>query len=126
MERGETGEDKALQGEHRERLRRMLVVGDELLSYLQKAVGELDKTVVKRRRQEKTVKSGVDGTEKYSEETVCETEDYDLCQTTIDRAGLKQLVATLAELRETLLPPAEEKDGALRVLFAPEAEELGA
>ncbi|MEG2950917.1 MAG: hypothetical protein RR946_09500 [Clostridia bacterium] len=82
-----------------ERIERILASGEALMRQLERATAELDRVAVKQTTRERELEYGdLDAKGKPTREVIRDTETLEVVSAPIDRAGLRQLAATLKDL----------------------------
>ncbi|MBO5743564.1 MAG: hypothetical protein J6R68_04700 [Clostridia bacterium] len=81
------------------RQKRILQISDSILNKVETALGEVDRTVIKIKEKEKTVEYDGD-LKKPISEIVSETEKVEIIDSVIDTSALKQIVATLKDVKD--------------------------
>ncbi len=110
-----------------DRAKTLLDLGDQLALQIQRAIGELDRKMVKSKTRTKRVVYD-EKCYKPKEETLEETEDIVVADGIVDRQGLQQLTAALKNLRDVMMPLQEgdASDGESGVvILAPTKDEDG-
>ncbi len=81
------------------RQKRILQISDSILNKVEAALGEVDRTVIKIKEKEKTVEYDGD-LKKPISESISETEKVEIIDSIIDTSALKQIVATLKDVKD--------------------------
>lgn len=81
------------------RQKRILQISDSILNKVEAALGEVDRTVIKIKEKEKTVEYDGD-LKKPISENISETEKVEIIDSIIDTSALKQIVATLKDVKD--------------------------
>ncbi len=85
--------------EFEERQRRILELNDRILDKVERALTDIDRSVMKLKERQKTIEYDAELKKPIFEE-VTESEKVEIIDSVIDTAALKQLVATLKEVKE--------------------------
>ena len=91
--------EKINEKEFETRQKRILEISDCILDKVTEALGEVDRTIIKIKEKEKTVEYDGD-LKKPISESISETEKVEIIDSVIDTASLKQLVATLKDVKD--------------------------
>lgn len=81
------------------RQKRILQISDSILNKVEAALSEVDRTVIKIKEKEKTVEYDGD-LKKPISENISETEKVEIIDSIIDTSALKQIVATLKDVKD--------------------------
>ena len=81
------------------RQQRILQISDSILNKVEAALNEVDRTVIKIKEKEKTVEYDGD-LKKPVSESISETEKVEIIDSVIDTSALKQIVATLKDVKD--------------------------
>ena len=81
------------------RQKRILQISDSILNKVEAALNEVDRTVIKIKEKEKTVEYDGD-LKKPISESISETEKVEIIDSVIDTSALKQIVATLKDVKD--------------------------
>ena len=81
------------------RQKRILQISDSILNKVEAALNEVDRTVIKIKEKEKTVEYDGD-LKKPISENISETEKVEIIDSIIDTSALKQIVATLKDVKD--------------------------
>ena len=81
------------------RQKRILQISDSILNKVELALNEVDRTVIKIKEKEKTVEYDGD-LKKPISESISETEKVEIIDSVIDTSALKQIVATLKDVKD--------------------------
>lgn len=85
--------------EYEERQRRILELNDRILDKIERALNDIDRSVLRLKEKQKTVEYDVELKKPVFEE-VTESEKVEIIDSVIDTTALKQLVATLKEVKD--------------------------
>lgn len=85
------------------RIANILRMSDSLSEQLDRAIGELDRQMVKNKTKVREVEyGGGDAMGKPVSETITETEEVEIVEGSIDRQGLQQLSIALKNIKDTI------------------------
>lgn len=84
------------------RKERILTLSDRLLDKIEMSIKEIDRTIIKTKEKTKSVEYDYD-LKKPITENVEEKENIEIIDGMIDKAGLKQLVSTLKDIKDIQL-----------------------
>ena len=110
-----------------DRAKTLLDLGDQLAAQIQRAIGELDRKMVKSKTRTKHVVYD-EKCCKPKEETLEEAEDIVVADGIVDRQGLQQLTAALKNLRDVMMPLQDASDEGREsgvIVLAPTIDETG-
>lgn len=85
--------------EFEERQRRILELNDCILDKIERALADIDRSVLRLKEKQKTIEYDVE-LKKPIHEEVTESEKVEIIDSVIDTSALKQLVATLKEVKD--------------------------
>ncbi len=114
------------------RQKRILQISDSILNKVEAALNEVDRTVIKIKEKEKTVEYDGD-LKKPISENISETEKVEIIDSIIDTSALKQIVATLKDVKDIHLGflngdsdgESEEDNGVIMISDIESQEEEG-
>ena len=81
------------------RQKRILQISYSILNKVEAALNEVDRTVIKIKEKEKTVEYDGD-LKKPISESISETEKVEIIDSVIDTSALKQIVATIKDVKD--------------------------